>query len=74
MLGTPTEETWPGITSNAEFQSRTTVDIILLPAYCNSNFFIDNFRNYKTERFSKYAPRLDEDGYNLVTSLLQVNP
>ncbi|XP_065829234.1 cyclin-dependent kinase 5 homolog [Oscarella lobularis] len=52
VLGTPTEETWPGITSNAEFQSH-------------------NFRNYKTERFSKYAPRLDEDGYNLVTSLLQ---
>eukprot|EP00118_Oscarella_pearsei_P018552 m.190525 g.190525 ORF g.190525 m.190525 type:complete len:486 (+) comp39433_c1_seq27:274-1731(+) len=52
VLGTPTEDTWPGISSNVEFQSH-------------------NFREYKGNLFSKHAPRLDVDGLNLVTNLLQ---
>uniref|UniRef100_A0A2K5E1R2 cyclin-dependent kinase n=1 Tax=Aotus nancymaae TaxID=37293 RepID=A0A2K5E1R2_AOTNA len=44
ILGTPTEETWPGILSNEEF---------------------------KTYNYPNHTPRLDSDGTDLLTKLLQ---
>ncbi|XP_045051563.3 cyclin-dependent kinase 16 [Desmodus rotundus] len=52
VLGTPTEETWPGILSNGEFQAR-------------------NYPRYRAEALWSHAPRLDSDGADLLTKLLQ---
>ncbi|XP_005987086.1 cyclin-dependent kinase 17 isoform X4 [Latimeria chalumnae] len=51
-LGTPTEETWLGISSNEEFKSY-------------------KFPRYKGEPLINLAPRLDNDGLDLLSSLLQ---
>uniref|UniRef100_UPI00398F07DE cyclin-dependent kinase 17-like n=1 Tax=Pristiophorus japonicus TaxID=55135 RepID=UPI00398F07DE len=52
ILGTPTEETWPGISSHEEFK-----------AY--------HFPRYKAEPLINHAPRLDTDGIDLLSKLLQ---
>ncbi|XP_067908475.1 cyclin-dependent kinase 16-like [Heterodontus francisci] len=51
-LGTPTEETWPGISSHETFK-----------AY--------RFPRYKAEPLINHAPRLDTDGIDLLSKLLQ---
>nr|DBA21263.1 TPA: hypothetical protein GDO54_017935 [Pyxicephalus adspersus] len=53
ILGTPTEETWPGILSNEEFKSY-------------------NYPKYYPDPIQKHAPRLDSDGANLLSKLLQL--
>ncbi|CAI9572711.1 unnamed protein product, partial [Staurois parvus] len=53
ILGTPTEETWPGILSNEEFKSY-------------------NYPKYFPDPIQKHAPRLDSDGANLLSKLLQL--
>ncbi|XP_028669151.1 cyclin-dependent kinase 17 isoform X3 [Erpetoichthys calabaricus] len=52
LLGTPTEETWPGITSNEEFKSY-------------------NYPKYRPDLLCNHAPRLDSDGVDLLSKLLQ---
>ncbi|XP_036884559.1 cyclin-dependent kinase 16-like [Sturnira hondurensis] len=52
ILGTPTEETWPGILSNADFKAH-------------------NYPRYCAEALWSHAPRLDSDGADLLTKLLQ---
>ncbi|XP_022107264.1 cyclin-dependent kinase 17-like isoform X1 [Acanthaster planci] len=52
VLGTPTDETWPNISSNEEFLSY-------------------NFHRYRREPLVNHAPRLDADGQNLLSKLLQ---
>ncbi|XP_003365828.2 cyclin-dependent kinase 16 isoform X4 [Equus przewalskii] len=52
ILGTPTEETWPGILSNEEFKTY-------------------NYPKYRAEALLSHAPRLDSDGADLLTKLLQ---
>ncbi|XP_044287485.1 cyclin-dependent kinase 16 isoform X3 [Varanus komodoensis] len=52
ILGTPSEETWPGILSNEEFR-----------AY--------NYPKYRPEALINHAPRLDNDGADLLGKLLQ---
>ncbi|KAJ8370791.1 hypothetical protein SKAU_G00108190 [Synaphobranchus kaupii] len=52
ILGTPTEETWPGITSTEEFKTY-------------------NFPRYHAEPLVNHAPRIDSDGHDLLSLLLQ---
>ncbi|XP_036388844.1 cyclin-dependent kinase 17-like isoform X4 [Megalops cyprinoides] len=52
ILGTPTEETWPGITSSEEFKTY-------------------NFPRYHAEPLVNHAPRIDSDGHDLLSQLLQ---
>ncbi|KAM3849242.1 cyclin-dependent kinase 16-like, partial [Diretmus argenteus] len=52
LLGTPTEESWPGIGSNEEFISY-------------------NYPQYRAERLSNHTPRLDSEGVELLSKLLQ---
>ncbi|XP_063039236.1 LOW QUALITY PROTEIN: cyclin-dependent kinase 16-like [Melospiza melodia melodia] len=52
LLGTPTEETWPGIGANAEFRAH-------------------KYPLYPPEGLRQHAPRLDEDGADLLGQLLQ---
>uniref|UniRef100_A0A671LQJ5 cyclin-dependent kinase n=1 Tax=Sinocyclocheilus anshuiensis TaxID=1608454 RepID=A0A671LQJ5_9TELE len=52
LLGTPTEETWPGITSNEEFISY-------------------NYPRYRADCLHNHTPRLDNDGVELLSKLLQ---
>ncbi|XP_053562314.1 LOW QUALITY PROTEIN: cyclin-dependent kinase 16-like [Bombina bombina] len=53
ILGTPTEETWPGIHSNEEFKTY-------------------NYPKYYPDPIQKHAARLDTDGANLLSKLLQL--
>ncbi|KAM4661794.1 cyclin-dependent kinase 16-like isoform 2-T2 [Discoglossus pictus] len=53
ILGTPTEETWPGILSNEEFKT-------------------SNYPKYYPDPIQKHAARLDSDGANLLSKLLQL--
>uniref|UniRef100_A0A4W6F6B5 cyclin-dependent kinase n=1 Tax=Lates calcarifer TaxID=8187 RepID=A0A4W6F6B5_LATCA len=53
ILGTPTEETWPGITTSEEFKTY-------------------NFPRYHAEPLVNHAPRIDNDGHDLLSMLLQV--
>ncbi|XP_067881204.1 cyclin-dependent kinase 17-like [Heterodontus francisci] len=53
VLGTPTEETWPGILANEEFRSY-------------------NYPKYRPEPLVNHAPRLDPEGLDLLSKLLQV--
>ncbi|XP_061836363.1 cyclin-dependent kinase 17-like isoform X2 [Nerophis lumbriciformis] len=52
ILGTPTEETWPGITTSEEFKTY-------------------NFPRYNAEPLVNHAPRIDNDGHDLLSLLLQ---
>ncbi|XP_049438082.1 cyclin-dependent kinase 16-like isoform X4 [Epinephelus fuscoguttatus] len=52
ILGTPTEETWPGITTSEEFKTY-------------------NFPRYHAEPLVNHAPRIDNDGHDLLSVLLQ---
>ncbi|XP_064415344.1 cyclin-dependent kinase 17 isoform X2 [Latimeria chalumnae] len=52
FLGTPTEETWPEISTNEEFK-----------AY--------SYPKYRAEPLINHAPRLDNDGADLLAKLLQ---
>uniref|UniRef100_A0A8D0A050 cyclin-dependent kinase n=1 Tax=Sander lucioperca TaxID=283035 RepID=A0A8D0A050_SANLU len=52
ILGTPTEETWPGITTSEEFKTY-------------------NFPRYHAEPLVNHAPRIDNDGHDLLSMLLQ---
>ncbi|KAL4655398.1 cyclin-dependent kinase 16-like isoform X1 [Arapaima gigas] len=52
VLGTPTEETWPGITSSEEFKTY-------------------DFPRYHAESLVNHAPRIDSDGHDLLSRLLQ---
>uniref|UniRef100_A0A3Q3X5C8 cyclin-dependent kinase n=1 Tax=Mola mola TaxID=94237 RepID=A0A3Q3X5C8_MOLML len=52
ILGTPTEETWPGITTSEEFKTY-------------------NFPQYQAEPLVNHAPRIDNDGHDLLSMLLQ---
>ncbi|XP_067832246.1 cyclin-dependent kinase 17-like isoform X2 [Heptranchias perlo] len=52
VLGTPTEETWPGILANEEFRSY-------------------NYPKYRPEPLVNHAPRLDTEGLDLLSKLLQ---
>ncbi|XP_055366375.1 cyclin-dependent kinase 17-like isoform X3 [Betta splendens] len=52
ILGTPTEETWPGITTSEEFKTY-------------------NFPQYHAEPLVNHAPRIDSDGHDLLSMLLQ---
>ncbi|XP_054868881.1 cyclin-dependent kinase 17-like isoform X5 [Amphiprion ocellaris] len=52
ILGTPTEETWPGITTSEEFKTY-------------------NFPHYHAEPLVNHAPRIDNDGHDLLSMLLQ---
>ncbi len=51
VLGTPTEDSWPGISLNEEL--------------CNYNF-----PPYPPEQLLKRAPRLDQDGIDLLSKFL----
>ncbi len=51
MLGTPTEETWQGISMSEDLQSY-------------------NFPTYPSEPLVKRAPRLDQEGIDLVSQFL----
>ncbi|KAM8862278.1 cyclin-dependent kinase 17-like isoform 1-T7 [Spinachia spinachia] len=52
ILGTPTEETWPGITTSEEFKTY-------------------NFPRYRAEPLVNHAPRIDNEGHDLLSVLLQ---
>ncbi|XP_061656083.1 cyclin-dependent kinase 16-like isoform X3 [Phyllopteryx taeniolatus] len=52
ILGTPTEETWPGISTSEEFKTY-------------------NFPKYNAEPLVNHAPRIDNDGHDLLSVLLQ---
>ncbi|XP_062247662.1 cyclin-dependent kinase 17-like isoform X1 [Platichthys flesus] len=52
ILGTPTEETWPGITTSEEFKTY-------------------KFPQYRPEPLVNHAPRIDNDGHDLLSMLLQ---
>uniref|UniRef100_H3BYM4 cyclin-dependent kinase n=1 Tax=Tetraodon nigroviridis TaxID=99883 RepID=H3BYM4_TETNG len=52
ILGTPTEETWPGITTSEEFKTY-------------------KFPLYQAEPLVSHAPRIDNDGLDLLSMLLQ---
>nr|XP_040048180.1 cyclin-dependent kinase 16-like isoform X4 [Gasterosteus aculeatus aculeatus] len=52
ILGTPTEETWPGITASEEFKTY-------------------NFPRYRAEPLVNHAPRIDNEGHDLLSVLLQ---
>ncbi|CAL8276580.1 unnamed protein product [Boreogadus saida] len=52
ILGTPTEETWPGCTNSEEFKTY-------------------NFPKYNAEPLVNHAPRIDSDGHDLLSKLLQ---
>uniref|UniRef100_A0A8C6V319 Cyclin-dependent kinase 17 n=1 Tax=Neogobius melanostomus TaxID=47308 RepID=A0A8C6V319_9GOBI len=52
LLGTPTEENWPGISSIDEFKSY-------------------KFPKYKAQPLINHAPRLDNDGIDLLMSFLK---
>ncbi|XP_043936666.1 cyclin-dependent kinase 17-like [Protopterus annectens] len=52
ILGTPSEETWPGIMSNEEFKGY-------------------NYPKYRPEHLSNHVSRLDNDGLDLLSKLLQ---
>ncbi|TNM87005.1 hypothetical protein fugu_007235 [Takifugu bimaculatus] len=52
ILGTPTEESWPGITTSEEFKTY-------------------NFPQYQAEPLVSHAPRIDNDGLDLLSMLLQ---
>ncbi|AWP09781.1 cell division protein kinase 17-like [Scophthalmus maximus] len=52
ILGTPTEETWQGITTSEEFKTY-------------------NFPQYNAEPLVNHAPRIDNDGHDLLSLLLQ---
>ncbi|XP_069040406.1 cyclin-dependent kinase 16 isoform X3 [Lepisosteus oculatus] len=52
LLGTPTEETWPGIGSNEDFISF-------------------NYPRYRADNLHSHTPRLDSDGVELLSKLLQ---
>nr|XP_029136273.1 cyclin-dependent kinase 16-like isoform X5 [Labrus bergylta] len=52
ILGTPTEETWPGSTTSEEFKTY-------------------NFPQYNAEPLVNHAPRIDSDGHDLLSMLLQ---
>uniref|UniRef100_A0A4W2BQG4 cyclin-dependent kinase n=1 Tax=Bos indicus x Bos taurus TaxID=30522 RepID=A0A4W2BQG4_BOBOX len=52
ILGTPNEDTWPGILSNEEFRTY-------------------NYPKYRAEALLSHAPRVDSDGADLLTKLLQ---
>ncbi|XP_028265547.1 cyclin-dependent kinase 16 [Parambassis ranga] len=52
LLGTPTEQSWPGISSNEEFVAF-------------------NYPQYRAERLSHHTPRLNSDGVELLSKLLQ---
>ncbi|XP_015232232.1 cyclin-dependent kinase 17-like [Cyprinodon tularosa] len=52
LLGTPTEDSWPGISSIDEFRSH-------------------KFSKYKQQPLINHAPRLDNDGIELLTSFLK---
>ncbi|XP_067171227.1 cyclin-dependent kinase 16-like [Apteryx mantelli] len=52
LLGTPTEETWPGIQGNEEFRAH-------------------KYPLYRPEGLLRHAPRLDNDGADLLGKLLQ---
>ncbi|XP_077424454.1 cyclin-dependent kinase 17-like isoform X2 [Vanacampus margaritifer] len=52
ILGTPTEETWPGISTSEEFKTY-------------------HFPKYKAEPLVNHAPRIDNDGHDLLSVLLQ---
>ncbi|XP_066566178.1 cyclin-dependent kinase 16 isoform X3 [Amia ocellicauda] len=52
LLGTPNEETWPGITSNEDFTSY-------------------NYPRYRADSLHNHTPRLDNDGVQLLSKLLQ---
>uniref|UniRef100_A0A671VUA4 cyclin-dependent kinase n=1 Tax=Sparus aurata TaxID=8175 RepID=A0A671VUA4_SPAAU len=54
LLGTPTEETWPGISSNEEFRSYL-------------------FPQYRPQALINHVPRLDTEGIDLLSALLQYN-
>ena len=51
VLGTPTEESWPGISMSEELQNY-------------------NFPRYASEPLVKRAPRLDQEGIDLVSQFL----
>ncbi|PWA24833.1 hypothetical protein CCH79_00010216, partial [Gambusia affinis] len=52
LLGTPTEDSWPGISSIDEFRSY-------------------KFSKYKPQPLINHAPRLDNDGIDLLSSFLK---
>ena len=51
MLGSPTEDSWPGISMSEELQNY-------------------NFPRYASEPLVKRAPRLDQEGIDLVSQFL----
>ncbi|XP_010901850.2 cyclin-dependent kinase 16-like isoform X3 [Esox lucius] len=55
ILGTPTEMTWPGITTSEEFKTY-------------------KFPRYHAEPLVNHAPRIDSDGHDLLSLLLQFDP
>nr|CBN80614.1 Serine/threonine-protein kinase PCTAIRE-3 [Dicentrarchus labrax] len=52
LMGTPTEETWPGTSSNEEFKSYL-------------------FPQYRPQALINHVPRLDTEGIDLLSALLQ---
>ncbi|XP_041128770.1 cyclin-dependent kinase 16-like isoform X1 [Polyodon spathula] len=52
ILGTPTEETWPGVATSEEFKTY-------------------KFPCYRAEPLVNHAPRIDSDGLDLLSKLLQ---
>ncbi|CAG9315250.1 CDK18_1 [Blepharisma stoltei] len=54
VMGTPTEESWPGISQLSEYNR--------------------NFERFLGEDLRVIVPRLDDDGYDLLSRMLQVNP
>ena len=66
--GTPTEDTWPGITSNAKFLEYQWVFSDLTVLYA-----VFSFKHYNAESFESIAPRLDHYGRELLLGFLKVS-
>ena len=65
--GTPTEDNWPGISSNSKFLEYRSVNI--------QSFLIKktfSFKQYKPESLESIAPRLDHYGRELLLGFLKV--
>jgi len=54
VMGTPTEETWPGVSQLSEYNC--------------------NWEKLPSEDLRALVPRIDDEGYDLLSKMLQMNP
>ena len=65
--GTPTEDTWPGMSSNSKFLEYRSVESNKKKT--QKSF---SFKQYKPESLESIAPRLDHYGRELLLGFLKV--